>query len=125
MFTSIKLFRELNVWLSWYTCIRDPLTQNYERVLIVHVHVHVHVHVCLWHAFSVSCFLLVLPQVILVRELFPARADVLHSQVFRINVAFEEVFSRERLRAVGTHKSLLSVDHRRSRRPVEILQGRK
>ena len=64
-------------------------------------------------------------QILLETELLPARADVLHAQVFRLRVTLAYSFGPERLRAVGTHEALFSIDHRRSRRPVEILQTEK
>ena len=75
--------------------------------------------------FSVSELLLMLLQIIVVRELLPTRTNVLPSQMLRLNVAFTVPFGRERLRAVRADEALLSVDHRHSGRPVKILQAEK
>ena len=61
-------------------------------------------------------------QVELVRELCSTRTHVLHSEVFRLNVALTVLFGRERLRAVRTHESPFAVDHRHGCRPVDILK---
>ena len=58
-----------------------------------------------------------------VTEFLPTRTNVLQSEVLRFDVALAAVLMGERLRAEGTHESLLSVDHRFGRRPVEILKS--
>ena len=59
-------------------------------------------------------------------EFFPTTADVFYAEVTRVDMTNDVLFRAERLRTVGTHETLLSIDEgRRELRNIKNLQQEK